>query len=331
MQVVTFVQKSQAEAPDAKLGAAVFATAVGRVTGPVEGITWSAARVTEIVPGSAQTYEQARDALRAELAREEAETLMHTAVEAFEEARGGGADIDAAATQAGLRVSKTPLVTARGLSQDGQPEPTVLDQADLLKAVFEAAEGDPTDWVSEPDGGSYLVRIDQLKPPGPPPLAQVRARVAEAWRLQKIGQAMAKVVEEIAAAVRGGASFADAARTRRLLISSNAVVLDRQNAQRTASQQLAGAIFAARAGDVVSGFGGPLNDVMFVAHVEKVERDDPASDPQRVQQRRLAMTDALTSDALATIQSAARADARVRLNQPLIDRIVGKDEAEPAS
>lgn len=328
MQVLTFNQKPQTEAPDARLGAAVFQTPVGRATGAIEGLTWSAARVTEIVPGVTPTLEQARPQIHAELAREESEVLMNDAVEKFEDARASGADLETAARQAGLSVTKTPLVEARGISQSGQPEASVLDKPELLKTVFEAAEGDPTDWVSETGGGSYLVRIDQLKPSGPPPLTQVRDRIAEAWRLQKIGQGMAKLVEDVSAAVRGGASFADAARAQRLDAITTGQVLDRRNAQQTASPQLAQAIFAARAGDVVSGIGGPRNQIMFVARVEKVERDDPTADPQGVQQRRQAMGEALVSDTLATIQSAARSDARVKLNQPLIDRLVGKTTPE---
>lgn len=332
MQSIAFAQKAQNEAPDARLGAAVFAAAAGSTTAPIEGITWSVARVSEIFPGAAQTLEDARPALRAELARDEAEALLHEAIEKFEDARGSGADLEAAARQAGLSVTKTPLIEARGLAPDGRPEASVLDKPELLKTVFDASEGEPTDWVSEAGGASYLVRIDQLKPAGPPPLAQVRERVAEAWRLQKIGQGMAKIVDDVATAVRGGAGFADAVRAQRLQTVATAQTIDRRSAQQTASPQLTQAIFAAREGDVVSGVGGPRNQLMFLARVEKIERDDPAANPQGVQQRRQAMAEALINDTLATVQSAARAEARVRLNQPLIDRLVGKtDPGEDAN
>lgn len=328
MQAAVFNQKVQTDAPDAPIGAAVFATAVGKATPAIEGLTWSAARVTEITPGVSPTFEEARPKLRAELAHEEALSLMNDAVEKFEDTRAGGADVVAAATQAGLIVAKTPLVDARGLGVDGKPEASVLDQPALLKAVFDAPEGEPSDWVTEPDGGSYLVRVDQLKPAGAPPLAQVKDRVAEAWRLQMIGKGMARIIEEIAAAVRGGTSFADAVRAQHLQGYAPNQVITRRNAQQTASPQLAGAIFAAREGEVVSGIGGPRNQIMFVARVEKIERDDPSADPQGVEQRRQGMRNALLSDALDTIQSAARADAHVRINQPLIDRLVGKTETD---
>ena len=208
----------------------------------------------------------------------------------------------------------------------------MLDQPELLKAVFAASEGDPTDWISQDDGSSYMIRIDTLKPTGAPPLAQVRDKVATAWRYQKIGEGMARIVESVATAVKGGASFADAVRTQRLeIVGGGPQTLDRRAAQQGLSPQLGGAIFAARAGDVVSGIGGPRNDLMFVARVDKITHADPATDPTGVEQRRQAIEGALGNDSLATVQAAARADAHIRINQPLVDRLVGKTDAADAN
>jgi peptidyl-prolyl cis-trans isomerase D len=223
------------------------------------------------------------------------------------------------------------LIEARGLTPQGQPEPSVLDQPELLKAVFAASEGEPTDWMSQEDGGSYMIRIDTLKPTGAPPLADIRDRVAQAWRFQKIGEGMRKIVEMVEAEVRSGKSFADVARAQRLLFVQAPQTLDRRAAQQGPSPALGAAIFAAREGNVVSGVGGPRNDLMFVAHVEKITRADPAADPQGVEQRRQAIAGALGNDTLATVQSAARQEARIRLNQPLIDRLVGKTDPDADS
>ncbi len=326
MQAITFTQKAKTDAPDPRIGEAVFATAAGQTTGAIQGVTWATARVSEVTPGTTPTLEDVRTQLRADLAREESQTLMNDAVEKFEDARAGGADLETAAQQAGLTVSKTPLIQARGLDQQGQPEPSVLDQPELLKTVFEASEGEPSDWISQEDGGSYMVRIDTLKPTGAPPLAQIRDRVAQAWRFQKIGEGMAKIVQTVEAEVRGGANFADVARAQRLLFVQAPQTLDRRAAQQGPSPALGAAIFSAREGDVVSGIGGQRNDLMFVAHLEKITRADPTADPQGVEQRRQSIAGPLGNDTLATVQSAARQEAHVRLNQPLIDRLVGKTD-----
>ncbi len=328
MQVITFTQKAKTDAPDPRIGDAVFALQSGQTTAAIQGITWSAARVSEITPGVAPSLDDVRPQLRAELAREEAQTLMSDAVEKFEDARASGAELEVAAQQAGLTVSKTPLIQARGLNQQGQPEPSVLDQPELVQAVFAAAEGEPTDWLSQEDGGSYMIRIDTLKPTGAPPLASIRDRVAQAWRFQKIGEGMTAIVKAVETAVKGGANFADVARAQRLLFVQAPQTLDRRAAQQGPSPALGAAIFAAREGDVVSGVGGPRNDLMFVAHVEKISRADPTADPQGVEQRRQSIAGALGNDTLATAQSSARQEAHVRLNQPLIDRLVGKTDPD---
>jgi peptidyl-prolyl cis-trans isomerase D len=323
MQALTFSQKTREDAPDPRIGEAVFALQAGQSTGAVQGLTWFAARVSEIIPGVAPSLDEARAQIRDELANDEAQTLMHDAVEKFEDARSAGGDIEAAATQAGLTVRKVPQVDARGLDPAGQPAPAVLDNPALLKTAFEAAEGEPSDWVSTPDGGSFLVRIDALRPSGPPPLEQIRDRVTQAWRAQKIAEGMTALATQISDAVKGGQNFEDAARARRLptVVTQR---LDRRTASQVPSPQLAAAIFGAREGEVVSGAGGPNGGVLFLAQVRKIERADPLADAQGVDQRRRGIASALQSDTLASVQAAARAEGKVKLNQPLIDNLVGK-------
>lgn len=331
LQVVEVTRKARTDAPDARIGEAVFATSTGQVTAPVQGVTWSVARVTEIVAGAAPTLDELRPQLRAELAQEEAQTLMNEAVEKFDDIRAGGAALEDAAAQAGLSVAKIPLLDARGMNASGQPEASILDRPELVQAAFAAGEGDPTDWTSTDQGGSFLIRIDTVRPAGPPPLAQVRERVTNAWRVQKIGEGMRKIADDIRAAVAGGARFVDAARAQRAPIQCLRGGHDRRMAgQGGPSPQLMGAVFGGRQGDVVTGAGGPGGAVLFVAQIESVERADPASDPQLLEQARLSLGSMLADDTLATVQAVAKRDARIRLNQQLIDSLVGKVTEESA-
>lgn len=324
MQALTFDQKTEADAPDPRIGAAVFALrAAGETTAAIQGVSWSAARVTAITPGVTPTVEQARPQLVAELARDEALTMMNDAVEKFEDARSGGADLEEAAVQAGLAVSKAGPVDGRGSAQNGQPDAALAAQADLLKAAFETAQGDASDWISSADGVSTLVRVDAVTPGGPPPLASIRDRVAAAWRAEKLAEGMAALAERIAAAVRGGKAFGDVVRAERLP-APTVQTITRRTAQRTPSPQLAAALFAARQGEVVTGAGGPQGQVLFIARLDRIERPDPAADPAMLEAARQSIGQALVSDTLQTVQNAARADARVRLHQDTIDRLVGK-------
>jgi peptidyl-prolyl cis-trans isomerase D len=332
LQAQVFDEKAKTDAPDARVGDAVFATAAGAVTAPVQGVTWSIARVTKVTPGLSPGLEDVRAQLHAELAQEEAQTLMNDAVEKFDDIRAGGAALEDAATQAGLTLTSIPLVDARGLSASGQPEAAVLDQPEMVQAAFAAAEGDPTDWTSTDQGGSYMIRIDTVKAAGPPPLAQIRDRVALAWRMQKMGDAMRKVADDLRAAVGAGTRFTDAARAQRVPVVATSQTITRQMAgEGGPSRQLMGAVFTGREGDVVTGAGGPGGAILFVAQIEKVERDDPAKLPQLLEQARQSLDGMLANDLLASAQNAARQQARIRLNQPLIDRLVGKTTDDGAS
>jgi len=325
MQAQTFEDKPKSDAPDARIGEAVFSTAAGQTTQPIQGITWAVARVTSVSPGVSPTLEDVRTELRTELAHDEAQTLMNDAVEKFDDVRSSGAALEDAANQAGLSVTRIPLVDARGLNVTGQPEASILDQPEIVQAAFTAAEGDPTDWTSTDAGGSYMIRIDTLKPAGPPPLAQVRDRVVLAWRMQKTGDAMRKLSDELSAAVTGGASFTNAAKTLRLPVLMTSQTITRQMAgQGGPSRQLMGAVFTGRAGEIVSGAGGPGGAVLYVAQIENVERDDPSKNPQLLEEARQSLNSMLADDMLATVQNAARQNARVQFNQLLIDRLVGK-------
>lgn len=327
MQAQTFEDKTKSDAPDARIGAAVFGAAAGQMTAPIQGITWSIARVTSVTPGASPTLEEVREQLHSELAQDEAQTLMTNAVEKFDEVRSSGATIEDAAGQAGLAVTRIPLTDARGLNAAGQPEASILDQPEIVQAAFAAAEGDPTDWTSTETGGSYMIRIDTLKPSGPPPLAQVRDRVALAWRMQKTGEAMRELSDELSAAVTGGASFTNAAKTLRLPVLVTSQTITRQMAgQGGPSRQLMGAVFTGRAGEIVSGAGGPGGAVLYVAQIENIERDDPSKTPQLLEEARQSLNSMLAEDMLVTVQNAARQQARIRLNQPLIDRLVGKND-----
>lgn len=329
MQSVAFEQKARTEAPNTRIGEAVFTTASGQTTAPIEGVTWSIARVGEVVAGVSPSLEDLRPTLRAELAHDEAQTLMTDAVEKFDEVRASGAALEEAATQAGLTITKIPLIDARGLTTDGRPETAVLDSTEVIQAAFAASEGDPTDWTSTDDGGSYLVKIDTLRAAGPPPLAQVRDRVVLSWRMQKIGEAMRKVVEDIRAATAGGETFAAAARAKRIPVVVSSQTLDRRMAAEGGpSPQLMGAVFGARESDIVSAAGGPGGAVLFVAQVEKIERPDPAAEPQMLDAARQGISPMLMDDLVATVQNVARQEARVKLNQPLIDRLVGKTSGD---
>jgi hypothetical protein len=87
------------------------------------------------------------------------------------------------------------------------------------------------------------------------------------------------------------------------------------------------ALFAAKEGDVIieSLQGAP---VLLVGQLHKIERDDPKTNPAAVAQMRQLMDQLLQQDTVQAFQTGAVEAAKVRRNQPVIDRVLGVTPAD---
>ncbi|HWY62664.1 MAG TPA: SurA N-terminal domain-containing protein, partial [Rhizomicrobium sp.] len=87
---------------------AAFSLPVGQVSPPVKTALggYVLLRVTKIIPGSSRSLDEARDEIKKRLALSVAAGKIADILNAFEDARSGGADIATAAKKAGMKASK---------------------------------------------------------------------------------------------------------------------------------------------------------------------------------------------------------------------------------
>jgi peptidyl-prolyl cis-trans isomerase D len=331
MQAQVIENRAQSGISDPKVGAAVFGLkAAGDVTAPVQGLSWSVARLTGVSVAERVDQAALRAEARAEYVKEQAVLRMNEAIEKFEEDRGAGGDLAEIARKNGLEVVKSGLVTGQGLTERGEPSSAFLDNPALLQSAFQAAEGEPGDFQS--DGEGYvLINVDQVRPSAPPPLEEVRPFVTQAWQAGKVGEAMKALSDQITKSVAEGASFADAVRGARLQMIASSQTLDRRTAAALPFPALGEAIFYGREGEVVSAPGSPQLNALLVARVEKIERPETGGDAQKLEATRQQIEQRVTNDTLGALVLGARDGARLRQNQALVDRIVGKEPAEGAA
>jgi peptidyl-prolyl cis-trans isomerase D len=326
MEVLELNDKTQKEAPIPALGAPIFKLSPGQVTEPAQSVRWAVAKLVSVTPAHSPDFAEMRDQLRTERAKEDAQELLAAAVETFDETRDSGAPIEEAAAKAGFRVEKVDFITAQGLNQQAQPAPAVLDQPDLVQAVFEASESEPSDWRNLENGDSFLVRVDSVKPAGPPPLATVRDKVALLFELRRRDTALRKIADTIIADVKGGAAFQNAVGKQRAVQITPGAVFTRNATPEQVAPGLLQAIYTTPEGGATMAYGGPGNAVLFVARVEKIQRADPKVETQAVEALRAALRQPLEEDLVVAAQMDARRAAKVKLNQPLIDQLAGKTD-----
>ena len=168
---------TEREFPDADLARTVFAATPDTVTGPAKGaLGWRIVRVTKVTPGSEQSFDEVKDALRDEVLAAKAVDLMYDRANKVDNVLGSGAGLDEMPSDLGL-VGVAGTLDAEGNTADGTPAPipgaAELKTA-LIKAAFEVQKGDPLRLVevqTPSTGGSayYALSVEDVTPPAVKP------------------------------------------------------------------------------------------------------------------------------------------------------------------
>jgi peptidyl-prolyl cis-trans isomerase D len=327
LQAINFDKTAKAQVPDPAIAEAVFALKPGQTTGAIKGrLAWATARVTDIVPGSAPSYDSMRESLRAELAKEQAKSLLNDAVQKFEDARSGGKSLEEAAKEAGLTATPQAQIDAEGRDPSGAPDPAFASDPALLKAVFQAPVNEMTDFMPAPDGSYVLARVDAITPPGVRAFADVKPLLTLGWKARQTGEAMRKFSEDFMAAVNSGKGFAETAKAMKLPMVATSQSLTRQAAMQGGAQRLGAAIFAAKKGGVVSE-PDDRGDALLIAKVEDITRQAPEDNPQLFAQAQQSADQFAANDLLLAVQDAAVRDAKFKTNEKLLKQTLGVSDA----
>jgi len=307
--------------PDRGVADAVFSLPAGQARAVRGQLSpWVVVRVESITPAVEPSFEAMRPELRQAIAADEAADLLSTAIAGFEDARAAGASVAEAARQHGLRVVSVPAVEAQGRSPSGEPVEALAEQQELLRTAFQTPEGEASDFIPAGDA-DVVVAVDRITPATVRPLAEVRDTLTQAWLGQERARRMRDLANDMMQAVRGGQSFAAAARANRFNVVVSSTPIDRRSAAaQIPARGLPPQIFAAAQGDVVSDMRVDGGSVL-VAQVEQINRIDPAEQPQAVEQFRLQMQQGLMQSFGRAVQGEVLANTNVRRNERLLNQV----------
>jgi peptidyl-prolyl cis-trans isomerase D len=328
LQLTRAENQTRNEVPDRGVANAVFTMQRGQARA-VQGTLspWFVVRLESVTPAVEPSFEAMRADLRQAIAMDESRTMLSDAVSAFEDARSGGASIADAARQHGLRVVNIPAVNAQGGAPNGQPIEALASQQELLRTAFQTPEGEASDFIPAGDA-DVIVAVDRITPSTVRPLAEVREQLTQAWIGRERARRMRELAQEVQEAVRGGQTFAAAARASRFnVLSPQSQPIDRRAAGQQLPRPLASQIFAASAGDVVNVIS-PDGGAILLAHVERINRQDPAEQPQIVEQLRGQMQQGLIQSVGLAVQGEIVASTRVRRNEALLNQLFPRENAE---
>ena len=191
------------EVSRADLGAAadaVFALEQPGIAGPTPSPLGPALyRVNAVLPAQETPFEEVRDELRAELAADRARAAIEDMSREVEDLLAGGATLEELAGETPLQIGQLDLgpETAEGPAA----------YATFREAVAAVTVEDFPELQRLEDGGIFALRLDEVRPPQLSPLEEVRDAVIEAWRADRLQQALMAEAEALAARLDEGATF----------------------------------------------------------------------------------------------------------------------------
>ena len=202
-----------ASASNAAVARSVFAATQGAVVGPVQvPLGFIIVEVQQINRRPARSLAQATPEITASLTTRKQREALDALYNRAQDALADGASVAEVAQDMGLTVVTTPALLPDGSAPGNATWRMTPVLEPLVRAAFQIEEGQPGQMIrAQGDEQFAMVEVAERLPLAPPPLAQIRERVAADWRLAEGAKAARARARQILAAVEGGQTLAAAA------------------------------------------------------------------------------------------------------------------------
>lgn len=303
----------------------VFGTPVNSITAPIQTLFgWNVFRVTKIQEGTAQSFEEVRGALIAEVAQERGLDAMYDMTGRVDDEIAGGAPLENVAEVTGIELVRVPRVTRDGLNAEGKLVAGLAHQPIFLQA-FEGDSFTDLELFETEDGGFYLVQVNEIFEPRRKPFEEVRDEVRRRWYAEARQRIAGENANAALTAIEGGQDFADiATKYGGTVFTTPLLARDNIRSQEGVSSSVGRLIFVLEDGGVdmeraVTGDG------YVVVQVVEIIAGDHSRSSADLAELAAAMQDELSADLLGLYQAAVQNDMSFSINQSLIDAMLTPD------
>jgi peptidyl-prolyl cis-trans isomerase D len=313
---------AQSDLPDADRAKAIFALPVGEVSQPIKTAFggFVLARVTKIEAGTSKSLADVKEDIRKTLTTQLAANKLVDAVNAFTDARSGGADLAQAAKKAGMKTGHLTAVDANGFKPDGSKADVPADP-EFLPGLFKGEVGEDGDPFPTKAGAYFAIHVNGSTPPKLKPLDQVRADALAGWTGEQRATLLAKRAQALAVEATKDKSLDNIARELKVSVQ-HSPALTRETNDTMFPAAITTRLFAAPPGGVEFGAVGTSGN-WIIARVTGIShpRLNPADPNFQGGAQRLSQT--VAGDFTIALANAARARQGVKVNQKLVASVVG--------
>jgi peptidyl-prolyl cis-trans isomerase D len=278
---------------------------------------WHILRVVKIEPAVTQTFEQVKPKLEAQLTHDEALDRIYKVANRVDDALAGGMTLNDAAAKFELKKTEIAAADVNGHDPEGKPIALPIPASDVLKLVFATDEEQTSRVTESPDGGIFMVQVTKVTPPAIKPLAEVKEQAVAAWQDDKGREKVAKMAEELAAAVKPDTRLAAVAAEKGIKVTTSPPLSRRPSRGETTSPSLVAKLFKAKPGEVVTVADGGGS---YVAQLDEVQAPESPSQSAAEEVSR-DLNQGMRTDLSAELTQALRARFPVEIRREAVDRL----------
>ncbi|MGZ5921899.1 MAG: peptidylprolyl isomerase, partial [Rhizomicrobium sp.] len=314
---------AKSDIPDQARADAAFSLPLNEVSQPVKGAIngYVLLRTTKITPGIARTLEDSKEQIRQQLALQLAGAKITDIINAYEDARSGGADIATAAKKTGLKPGRIAAVDKTGLSPTGEKVAELPADPEFLTAAFTAEVGEDNDPFPAKSGAYYALKVDGVTPAKLKPLDQVRADALAAWTGEEKSKVLATKAVALAAEAQKDGNLAGIAKELKVPVQQSPALARNAN-DTTFSAALITKLFDAAPGTVIQapqGTGGNY----IIARVTGVAHPQTAATRQLYAAGRGEIAQQAAADFSTALANQSRLQQGVKVNQKMLQQATG--------
>ena len=305
--------------PDAKIADAAFALAAGAVSDVIEGTFGPVIlRIASVTPQSVEPFDAVKEAIRKDMAVTEANAILLESHDAYEDARGGGDSMEAAAAKVKLKLVSIEAADASGLKPDGTKAEGLPESAELLPAVFAAEPSLENAPLNIGSNGFLWYEVKSVTAERERPVAEVKDRLISDWKAAKGAEVLAAKAADIAKQVKGGKSMDELAAALKLeKVTKRGLKRDVDDADFDAAT-----VEAAFGGgkDYVTVSAGGSGETQYVLKVAETYEPTDKSPGAIAEDQKKRANSAVSDDLLDQLVARLQGEYPVIVNQALIER-----------
>jgi peptidyl-prolyl cis-trans isomerase D len=196
------------ELPPGALADGIFGAQPGVLPQPIQSaLGWHVVRLNKVEAGKQVRFEEVKEKIENDLKAQAAPDLLIKLVTDFERSLSKTQSMKTSAQELNLKVQTIEGVDARGQDPGGKQVVIGPAAAELVQAAFATRESTESQLFDTPRGEFFVVRTDRVTPARVPALADVEAKVKEAWERDEQKRLATEKAKELVEKTVAGANL----------------------------------------------------------------------------------------------------------------------------